>query len=692
MVTANNSVYKILKVAACAGTLSFLLPTVVFAEDAQQVASAETFIQDSKQSYGPIVKSDTLWKIAVANRPDTTVSNYQVMMALFENNPNAFVRKDINTMVMGQFLRIPTIQEIRKIAPYPYQPINQVNVAKSTTEEPVMIANQSIAVPEGQNETELAVKASVAQGNVNTDSESEQLLANNVNNQSQINDSDNLTASADTTDTTDTAIAADTALSESNASGLSNLQVENTELKESLNAVDDQLSYLQYEVAKASEYQTKMDDKLSEQNKLLGEAKQREQRLIAQQRKLSEQQQGFFNNPISYWSINGLLAILVTVLFILVFRRRQVEKSLKAQIAANKSNHTETSNVNTVAVPVAEQKQSNKNQTSTVKDNTIAADSKNHENQSSSMVEQLNVAETENSNVVNAFSSIDLSPVSYDVDAQSPLSEDDLISNLVVKSEAVSISDDEADSQPPTMRRDGVSTSASKDDLNIDQIIDDMLDEDSKPAKLRSARAPQEKLTSNDGQADAVKPDSKAVNTAQENVQTERQADTDVTEFNDFDDVEFDKLLEEISVESQSLPNRSNVTQLRRTNEQAESNVSATKPIAPSTGEVKAADAQDFISVSELIEESENADALDESIHDEHEIDVGLDEFPEFTTNINHVNVDDDKHGVNAKLDLAQVYIEIDDLDNAAVILKSVMKLGNSAQQQQAQQLLYSMK
>ena len=69
-------------------------------------------------------------------------------------------------------------------------------------------------------------------------------------------------------------------------------------------------------------------------------------------------------------------------------------------------------------------------------------------------------------------------------------------------------------------------------------------------------------------------------------------------------------------------------------------------------------------------------------------IDVGLGEFPEFSGNITEGDIDDDDNGIAAKLDLAKVYLEIGDNENAEVILLDVVKQGDAQQQFDAQQLL----
>ncbi|WNC67450.1 FimV/HubP family polar landmark protein [Thalassotalea nanhaiensis] len=613
-------------------------------------ASSQNFDEDNKASYGPILTTDTLWKIAVAHRPDTTVSNYQVMMALFNTNPNAFLRNDINTMVAGQFLRIPTLEEIRQVAPYPYGNAQQaetaetVDVAKSELET-TATADSTEAVESSENITVAAV----------ADTE-ETVVVEALVEQSAASDVKELTTQTD---------AATVEVIEEEA--VVTLKAENSELKESLNAVDDQLSYLQYEVAKATEMQAQMDDKLAEQNALLKEAKMREQKLLAQQRKLTEQQQGFFNNPMTYWSINGLLAILVIILFVLVSRRKKMEQTtsnIAVDPTAENTNEVEIKEQPTISIeesvkePINEQAQA-----------PVVVAEKSEQVSEIEQTEKVTATEStptpsENEHVVTAFTSMDLTPEKQELEI---LDDKELLAKLV------------PGGVQDNRNEDNVKIQATEDDLDIEQIIDDMLEEESKPAKLRSARAPLDELVtpveSND--------ESLTINSAEEH----ETNSSEVHEINDFDDVEFDKLLAEISAESEHIKPPSNVTQLRRTTEVK----ARVEPEALDTATEEKLE-KDFIAVDTLLEESALAEELDESVFDQHKIDVGLDEFPEFTSQVSHVNVDDDKHGVNAKLDLAQVYIEIGDLDNAAVILKSVMKLGNSGQQQQAQDLLYSIK
>lgn len=65
----------------------------------------------SSGTYGPIDSSDTLWEIAKAVRPDSSVSVHQTMIALQRLNPDAFIRGNINLLKKGQVLRVPDAAE-----------------------------------------------------------------------------------------------------------------------------------------------------------------------------------------------------------------------------------------------------------------------------------------------------------------------------------------------------------------------------------------------------------------------------------------------------------------------------------------------------------------------------------------------------------------------------------------------------
>ncbi|MDX2504451.1 MAG: FimV/HubP family polar landmark protein [Gammaproteobacteria bacterium] len=69
----------------------------------------------SGNSYGPTKRADTLWDIAKRVRPDSHVTTYQTMQALFVLNPDAFINGNIDLLKLGKTLTIPTRDEILKI-------------------------------------------------------------------------------------------------------------------------------------------------------------------------------------------------------------------------------------------------------------------------------------------------------------------------------------------------------------------------------------------------------------------------------------------------------------------------------------------------------------------------------------------------------------------------------------------------
>jgi pilus assembly protein FimV len=70
----------------------------------------------SGNSYGPTKRDDTLWDIALATKPSSSVSVHQMMMALRDKNPNAFINNNINNLKRGQTLTIPSMDEITKLS------------------------------------------------------------------------------------------------------------------------------------------------------------------------------------------------------------------------------------------------------------------------------------------------------------------------------------------------------------------------------------------------------------------------------------------------------------------------------------------------------------------------------------------------------------------------------------------------
>jgi pilus assembly protein FimV len=68
--------------------------------------------QPASNSYGPVRRSETLWSIANRLRPDEGVSIEQMMLALQRANPRAFEGNNINRLLEGVTLTVPTRDEV----------------------------------------------------------------------------------------------------------------------------------------------------------------------------------------------------------------------------------------------------------------------------------------------------------------------------------------------------------------------------------------------------------------------------------------------------------------------------------------------------------------------------------------------------------------------------------------------------
>jgi len=60
--------------------------------------------------------SDTMWRIARRQRPSSDVSVQQMMLAIQDNNPDAFIDDNVNLVREGAVLRIPSEDQVRRLS------------------------------------------------------------------------------------------------------------------------------------------------------------------------------------------------------------------------------------------------------------------------------------------------------------------------------------------------------------------------------------------------------------------------------------------------------------------------------------------------------------------------------------------------------------------------------------------------
>ncbi|MDP2903895.1 MAG: FimV/HubP family polar landmark protein [Methylovulum sp.] len=70
----------------------------------------------SAGGYGPTTRNDTLWKIAQQVSKDSDVSVEQMLIALYEENPHAFYKANVNALLAGKTLKVPERDVILKLS------------------------------------------------------------------------------------------------------------------------------------------------------------------------------------------------------------------------------------------------------------------------------------------------------------------------------------------------------------------------------------------------------------------------------------------------------------------------------------------------------------------------------------------------------------------------------------------------
>lgn len=81
-------------------------------EPPSSYAASLTINYAGSGDYGPAVTGDTLWSIARVARPDSSISIQQMMLAIINANPEAFIENNINGLKRGAILQIPDATEV----------------------------------------------------------------------------------------------------------------------------------------------------------------------------------------------------------------------------------------------------------------------------------------------------------------------------------------------------------------------------------------------------------------------------------------------------------------------------------------------------------------------------------------------------------------------------------------------------
>jgi len=103
------------------------------------------------RTLGPTDSADTLWTIASQVRPSNDVTMQQMMLAIQDLNPGAFIDDNINRLKRGEILRIPDENQIRsRSRAQANQEVAAQNRALSTPKRTVDATDQTANAPEGE--------------------------------------------------------------------------------------------------------------------------------------------------------------------------------------------------------------------------------------------------------------------------------------------------------------------------------------------------------------------------------------------------------------------------------------------------------------------------------------------------------------------------------------------------------------
>ncbi|WP_299663390.1 FimV/HubP family polar landmark protein [uncultured Psychromonas sp.] len=117
--------------------------------------------------YGPISSRETLWSIASKLRPDSSVSVFQTLVAIYKANPSAFYQSDINRIIPRSVITIPNKAFIaqqtnkeaeqllrpRKPAPKVIKPVVKKEIIETAPVEPVITKTEKLQTQVNEDET-----------------------------------------------------------------------------------------------------------------------------------------------------------------------------------------------------------------------------------------------------------------------------------------------------------------------------------------------------------------------------------------------------------------------------------------------------------------------------------------------------------------------------------------------------------
>ncbi|CAM3860699.1 FimV/HubP family polar landmark protein [Rheinheimera salexigens] len=259
--------------------------------------STDTLAQQT--TIGPLRANDTLWRVAERLKPSANVSLYQVMYALYQKNPDAFLDNNLNHLKPNAILNVPTLREVQQV---------DINIAKQKSEQDDRAWSQrqqaAKAATDAANIAKQQQSVTTAQAPAQWQQEMQQVAQQQRNELTEMRNEFH-----------------------NSLQQVQGLVAENQQLKTSLTSIETELENLKNQLSQDSELQQQLSSLLSQQAALLRSNAEMEAKI----------NDGFdwqqaLKSPLAWVLAASIPALLVlfSVLFIIKRRGKQTEEAVNA--------------------------------------------------------------------------------------------------------------------------------------------------------------------------------------------------------------------------------------------------------------------------------------------------------------------------------------------------------------------------
>ncbi|WP_345841628.1 FimV/HubP family polar landmark protein [Shewanella algae] len=306
-------------------------------------------VRQQVRQYGPTTPSDTFWSIAQKVRPDSSVSIYQVMAAIFEANPHAFTSNNYNSLERGMILLIPS-KEVMQAIPQSMARARAEQDDKSwSSGKPLKADDGKIETAKAPERESQAAKETTAATQTPTAAQPSKVATSAKENSAQPKVSEPSTeptqVAADKSPATTTEKAATEATPETaDDNSIEALQSRNLSLTDELGRAQDLLTVANTDNQGLQAQIDELNQRLSVLEESLQASKKQEQQLKAENAELKQQLQAasatanepddlwrsLMNNPLLLALAAAIPAVLLLLLLWSMLRRRRKQSDAQA--------------------------------------------------------------------------------------------------------------------------------------------------------------------------------------------------------------------------------------------------------------------------------------------------------------------------------------------------------------------------